>query len=134
MRTKVKPADYDESDWMEKECPYLLCPKPTFYTDNISAEYCCDSHRGKQNKIKHKPENDLLKRENKQFKTNSAGLEKLYLKKIINPTTKDLRIVDFNLSIRKREVKIGEDTGFEYFDYVLVIKKDNSFEIIKTKK
>lgn len=134
MRIKVKPSDFYEGDWNEKECAYPYCSIPIFYTDNISAEYCSDQHRFKGNQLKNKPKNDLLKRENNQYKINSLALEKLYLKGFINPTPRDLKIVDFDFRIRKTELKIGDHTGFAYFDYILIIKKDDTLEIVNNKK
>lgn len=132
MRTKIKPLDFDEGDWFEMDCPYEFCRKPTFYTKNIRAEYCCDGHRTKAYKMRIEPQNEIIRTRNNQFKMNAAGLKKLYSKGITNPTNKDLDLVDFNQNNRgiEKETKDGQ-MAFLYFDYYLIIKKNGTFEIGK---
>ncbi|OFY82741.1 MAG: hypothetical protein A3F72_19925 [Bacteroidetes bacterium RIFCSPLOWO2_12_FULL_35_15] len=134
MRIKVKPIDFDDIDWYEKQCEYTQCSIPTFFTDNILAKFCCDKHRFKENQLKNKSKNDQLRFFAQQFKANYLGLKKLYEKGIIHPTKQELRIVDFSLKTRKPSIKIEEGLGYQYFDYILLINKDDTFRIIKEKK
>ena len=65
MRTKLKPENFDDGFWYEKECAFIDCVKPVFYTDNNAAIHCCNLHRFKMHQLKHKTKNNYLKQEKK---------------------------------------------------------------------
>ena len=60
MRTKLKPENFDDGFWYEKECAFIDCVKPVFYTDNNAAIHCCNSHRFKMHQLKHKTKNNYF--------------------------------------------------------------------------
>ncbi len=129
MRTKLKPKNFEDGDWFEKECAFMDCASPVFYTNNINAMHCCDSHRFKTHQIRHKLENDFLNNHAKKFKKNRDALKWLYSIKIFDPTRRDLLVSGFDLSVRNAELKSGDISIFKYFDYLLEIKNTNTYEI-----
>ena len=130
MRTKLKPENFDDGFWYEKECTFIDCVKPVFYTDNNAAIHCCNLHRFKMHQLKHKTKNNYLKAHAKQFKKNSEALKWLFFIKIIKPTERDLLIAGFDINVRNAEIKKGNESWFKYFDYVFIIKPDSTYEII----
>lgn len=130
MRTKLKPENFEDGLWYEKECTFIDCVKPKFYTDNNAAIHCCNSHRFKMHQLKHKNKNNFLKAHAKKFKKNSEALKWLFFIKIIKPTERDLLIAGFDLNVRNAEIKKGNESWFKYFDYVFIIKPDSTYEII----
>ena len=130
MRTKLKPENFDDGFWYEKECAFIDCVKPVFYTDNNAAIHCCNSHRFKMHQNKHKTKNNYLKAHAKQFKKNREALNWLYSIGIVHPTKRDLLIAGFDRDVRNAELRKDNQCCFKYFDYFLVIKPDSTFEII----
>ena len=130
MRTKLKPENFDDGFWYEKECAFIDCVKPVFYTDNNAAIHCCNSHRFKMHQLKHKTKNNYLKAHAKQFKKNREALKWLFFIKIIKPTERDLQIAGFDFNVRNAEIKKGNESWFKYFDYLFIIKTDSTYEII----
>ena len=130
MRTKLKPENFDDGFWYEKECAFIDCVKPVFYTDNNAAIHCCNLHRFKMHQLKHKTKNNYLKAHAKQFKKNREALKWLFFIKIIKPTERDLLIAGFDINVRNAEIKKGNESWFKYFDYVFIIKTDSTYEII----
>ncbi len=130
MRTKLKPENFDDGFWYEKECAFIDCVKPVFYTDNNAAIHCCNLHRFKMHQLKHKTKNNYLKAHAKQFKKNREALKWLFFIKIIKPTERDLLIAGFDINVRNAEIRKGNESWFKYFDYLFIIKTDSTYEII----
>lgn len=132
MRTREKPIDFDFIDVVEKTCQYLYCKIMKFYTDNIRAIYCCDEHRYKANQLKNKPRTDLMRDFNRNFLKNCLALKHLYLSGIVLPTKRDLKIAGFDIKHRTAEMKSEQGKAFIFDEYTLLVKTDNTYQIIKT--
>lgn len=131
MRTRNTPLDNRNKDWYEKKCGFMHCTNPTFYTDNIKAKYCCDPHKYKSYILKNLKVNIALKKFNNEFKKNDIALGHLLRLKIIRPRRRDLRIAEYNPSIRTKEIMIDGESALNYFENTIIIKKDGTLGIRK---
>lgn len=123
-------------DELELECPYSKCER-TFYTENPTAIYCCDSHRGKHFREKNREKTEHNRLKTKKFNENAKILADLYHRNFRGLSERELRISGFHFDALDKAINTEDArTCYIFFSYGLAISKQNSkqYEIFKITK